>query len=90
MYESTFVIKVYSFTGNGSITIPLQDKRVNESEVLAELLKYVVPPGEKRPCLFHIDVAHEVSIILSKKLRFCAEGINRIQYTRTLTRKLTL
>ena len=44
------------------MTIPLQDKRVNESEVLAELLKYVVPPGEKRPCLFHVDIAHEVRL----------------------------
>ena len=61
MCDGTFY-KVHSFTGNGSITIPLQDKRVNESGVLAELLKYVDPPGEKRPCLFHVDIAHEVRL----------------------------
>ena len=49
-----------SFAGDGSVSIPLQDKSVDESAVLNRLLKNIVAPDEQKACIFHIDIAHEV------------------------------
>lgn len=49
-------------TEHYSVTIPLQEKRINMDAFIKILLKQTNEPGKTVSRIFHLDVAHEVRI----------------------------
>lgn len=51
------------------ITIPLQEKCVDVTIVMATLLKETLPPRHREPRLFHIDISFEVFGLIFNETR---------------------